>query len=62
MDAAKKTSLLDALTMFDRLVEQFAARGGSLTDKDKIALDKALTLHAHAAAAVKMPAGQAVPS
>lgn len=61
MDATKKTSLLDALTMFDRLVAQLAARGGDLTEKDKIALDKALVMHAQAAAAVKMSPGQAVP-
>lgn len=47
--------------MFDRLVNQIAARGGNLTEKDKVALDKALVMHSQAAAAVKLSAGQAVP-
>ena len=61
MDPTKKTSLMDALTMFDRLVARMVARGGNLSEKDKKALDNSLVMHAQAAAVIKMSPGQAVP-
>jgi len=56
----ERTTLMDAFTRFDVLVQRFAG-AGTLTEKQKQQLDEALTLHAQAADHLKHPKGAAVP-
>lgn len=55
------TTLLQALTRFDALVQRFASEGGVLSEKKKASLDAALEMHAHAAAQLKFSPQAAVP-
>lgn len=55
------SSVLEALTLFDKLVSKIGAENRVPTTKEKAALDRALVLHAKAAAAVKMDPKMAVP-
>lgn len=57
----EKASLLEAFTRFDRLVQQFAAEGGHLSERKKAALDAALQMHAQAAAKLNFDPAAAVP-
>ena len=54
------STLLEAFTRFDRLVQKYAAEG-PLNDRKKAALDAALALHAQAAAKLKFDPAAAVP-
>ena len=55
------SSVLEALTLFDKLVSKIGAENRVPTTKEKAALDRALVLHGKAAAAVKMDPKMAVP-
>ena len=58
----ERTTLMDANTRFDKLVEKYAREdGGVLNAKKKMALDHALELHAQAAEKLKVSSGNAVP-
>ena len=59
-DPNQTAGLVEALTMFDRLVALIATRGGVLKDKNKVALDKSLAILARASEAIKMPPGVSV--
>lgn len=55
------TTLLEAFTRFDKLVQQYSAEGGRLNDRKKAALDAALELHAQASAKLRFDPKAAVP-
>ena len=61
MDASNKTSVLNALTLFDKLLEKIARECRAPTEKEKEALDRALELRERAARSIKLPVGQALP-